>query len=175
MNKIVYLIAAASLFIQGCSGESSSPFAGEVMGYKPIYMSYDDIKQVEKLPAKPLGQSGKIYVRGAYLFVSEPNQGIHIFNNLDPKKPMAVSFIKIPGSQDVELKGDILYSDNGLDLIAVDISNPEAARVVKRVPDVFPYPSYPPFENVRFECPDPDKGYVIDWELVQLDSPRCSR
>lgn len=175
MNKILYLALGLGFLFQSCSTSSESPFSGEVMGYRPIYITYDDLKQVERQPPKALKESGKIYLRGAYLFVSEPNQGIHIIDNFDKKNPKPIAFIKIPGSQDVELKGDILYSDNGLDLVAVDIANPAAATVVKRVPGVFPYPMYPPFENVKFECPDPAKGYVIGWELVLLDSPRCSR
>jgi len=175
MRTIAIFSFVVSLVFQSCSSKTDSPFSGEVMGYKPIYITYDRLKEVSRQPPKELRQSGKIYVRGVYLFISEPNQGIHIINNIDSKSPKPIAFIKIPGSQDVELKGDILYSDNGLDLVAIDISNPESATVVKRVADVFPYPMFPPFENVKFECPDPKKGYVIDWELVQLKDPRCSR
>ncbi|MFT6205558.1 MAG: hypothetical protein ACI9V1_003268 [Spirosomataceae bacterium] len=42
--------------------------------------------------------------------------------------------------------------------MAIDISNPESVKVVKRVADVFPYRMFPPFENVKFECPDPRKA-----------------
>lgn len=175
MRNIPLLFTFLIFALQSCNSKTDSPFSGEVMGYKPIYLSYEKLKEIEKLPPKELRQSGKIYVQGAYLFISEPNQGIHIVNNIDNKNPKPIAFIQIPGSQEVELKGDILYSDNGLDLVAIDISKPESATVVKRVPDVFPYPMFPPFENVKFECPDPLNGYVIDWELVQLEDPRCSR
>lgn len=74
----------------------------------------------------------------------------------------------------------MLYADNLSDLLAFDISEPKAARLVKRVANVFPQYRYPPYRNVVFECVDDKKGLVVGWEKlnpasVDVNRFECSR
>lgn len=169
------LIFFSILLLSACNQDPSFPFEGKVMGYKPVYAKYSDMRNIGFENGKKLKNVGKIYVRGNYLFVNEYNQGIHIINNIDPKSPKNTAFIKIPGNQDIEMKNNIMYADNGLDLVALDFSNPENVKILKRIENTFPYPSFPPFENIKFECVDESKGFVVSWEYVELESPKCSR
>jgi hypothetical protein len=172
MKKLLFF--AVILSFSACRTDETSSDV-KVMGYRPVYVSYEEIKKVGIETARKLTNPAKIYVRGAYLFINEPNEGIHVVNNADPKLPKPIAFIKIPGNQDIELKDNVMYVDNGLDLIAIDISSPQSVKVLKRIENVFPYPSYPPTQNVKFECADEQKGYPIKWELVELNNPKCYR
>jgi len=176
MKKIsILFILLSVILLNACYTEEGKDYEGKVMGYKPIYSSYETIRKVSLTDARPIRQSGKIYVKDGYLYVVEPNAGIHVINNFDQKNPKAERFINIPGNIDMAIKGHIIYADNGLDLVAIDISDPKSIKILKRIEGVLPYPKYPPYENVKFECPDSTKGYVVSWEFVELENPKCYR
>jgi hypothetical protein len=120
-----------------CSDTCSTTYTYTVQ--EPQYMLRTELREaVKTIAPQALENPGKIYVRGNYLFINEVNKGIHIFNNSDPSSPRPVSFITIPGNVDLAVKGNILYADSYIDLLAFDISQPEATHLVKRLVDVFP-------------------------------------
>ncbi|TCD12621.1 hypothetical protein EZ449_00820 [Pedobacter frigidisoli] len=100
---------------------------------------------VEQMRAMPVGitkavqakATGKIYIYNDYLFINEPNEGIHIFNNSNPSAPVNVGFLQIPGNVDLAIHNNVLYADNFIDLLAFDISNMSNIKQVKRVTNVF--------------------------------------
>jgi len=169
------LILLAFLSICSCDNDASLSSVGKVMGYKPIYISDAEVRKIELQPARELKSPGKIYVKGDFLYVVENLEGIHVIDNKDPKNPIFLKFLKIRCNKDIEMKGNVLYADNGLDLVAINMANPESASVLKRIENVFPYTTFPPFENVKFECPDKTKGQVFSWEYVELENPKCYR
>jgi hypothetical protein len=89
---------------------------------------------VKFVAAKPLSEAGKIYVRGDQLFICEPYQGVHVIDNRNPRSPHATDFIEIPGCVDIAVLNNILYADNAVDLVAVDLTKRE---VVAREPKAF--------------------------------------
>ncbi|MBC8172486.1 MAG: hypothetical protein H7X71_01155, partial [Chitinophagales bacterium] len=127
--------------------------------FKPVYISAEELRAaVKTLPATPLLETGKIYYKSPYLFVNEINKGIHIIDNSNPSMPQNISFINIPGNIDIVVKGNILYADSYIDLVVLDITNPQNISEVSRVIDVFP--------NRIYEggwVGDPAKGIVADW------------
>ena len=171
MRKLLFF--AAILLLNACN--TSSDFNTQnVKGYRPIYASYETVRQVSAGSPQKLRNPGKIYTKDKYLYINELGKGIHVFDNSDKTKPQAIVFISIPANQNISIADNILYADNGDDLVAIDIANPLAIKVVKRIEKAFPYPSYPK-QNGRFECVDPSKGYVIDWEYTDLVNPKCYR
>jgi hypothetical protein len=76
---------------------------------------------------------------------------------------------------DLAAKGDLLYVDNGADLVTLNISNPNSVFLVSRVKKAFPNQEFPPFTNTYFECVDESKGIVVGWELTDLQDPQCYR
>jgi len=100
---------------------------------------------VDQMRALPVGLSkaaqakkiGKIYIYNNYLFINEPNEGIHIYNNTNPASPVNIAFLKIPGNVDLAVQNNVLYADNFIDLLAFDISNMNSIKLVKRVNNVF--------------------------------------
>jgi hypothetical protein len=106
--------------------------------YKPVYTTAEEIRAAFKfMPPEVIHFPGKIYLLGNYLFVNEINEGIHIIDNSDPANPQKVGFINIPGNHDMAAKGDILYADSYIDLLAIDVSNLSDVKIVKRIEGVF--------------------------------------
>ena len=161
-------------FLSGCSSEPETTMVKKE-GYRPIYMPYEQMRQLATTSPRPLEHTGKIYMRGNYVYVNEINKGIHIINNQNPAHPQPVSFIAIPGNVDIAVKGNVLYADNAVDLLALDISNPVNVKLLKRIENAFPNQVFPPITGVDFECADPAKGVIVGWEKVQLENPKCFR
>ncbi|MCY7351152.1 MAG: hypothetical protein LH606_10850 [Cytophagaceae bacterium] len=144
-------------------------------GYRPVYISRETMIKIAVTAPQPLKNPGKIYVQGTYLFVNEINRGIHVIDNQQPTAPRTIAFLSIPGNVDMAVKGTMLYADNATDLVAIDISSPEAVRVVKRIAGVFPTQKHPAYTNVVFECVDDSRGVVVGWEKGMLTNPKCRR
>lgn len=106
----------------------------------PVFLEVNTFRNAEIIiePGKPLDNPGKIYIYGDYLFISEPDKGIHVLDNSNPASPTNINFINIPGTADLAINTNILYADNYVDLLAFDISDPTDIELVKREEDVFP-------------------------------------
>ena len=142
-----------------------------VMAYCPLLMTRSVLEQSVVLEApKAMHNTGKIYLRGRYVFVNERYEGVHVIDNQDPKNPRIVSFLRIPGNVDIAIKDNLLYADNGPDLVTLDISNPGAVNVVNRVRNAFrelPAPNgmlHPEcYANKR-----PDNTVVVGWQEKEV-------
>ena len=111
--------------------------------YVPFYMSLDELRSsVKSEPAQALKKPGKIYLKGNYIFVNEVDKGIHIIDNTNPSSPQNIAFINIPGNLDLAAVGNTLYADSYVDLLALDISNPNNVTVLRRVENAIPQRSY---------------------------------
>jgi hypothetical protein len=144
--------------------------------YRPVYIPYADFKLVSTLGPQPLKDPGKIYVKDNYLLIGESNSGFHVVDNSDPAKPRKLAFVAIPGNTDFAIKDNTLYANNGPDLLVYNIADLSNIRLVKRLANVLPAQNnYPDARNVRFECADPNRGYVIRWEIAPVQNPNCYR
>ncbi|UBM59947.1 hypothetical protein LAG90_04700 [Marinilongibacter aquaticus] len=162
------------IFLLSCSAhEKDEP--KEVDAYVPVYIPLEAMRDVHVNPNKKLFESGKIYIKGNLLLINEPEKGVHIFDNTDPENPKRLNFVAIPGNQDIEMNGDLLYADNGLDLVTLSLVNPAEPKLINRVENVFSMPLYPPYQNVKFVCAEESKGYVISWVLDKVVNPNCRR
>lgn len=136
-QAIALLLFLPAMLLSSCSDECESTTTFIV--YEPVYMLRTELKNAVKVtPAQTLKEPGKIYTKGHYLFINEVNKGVHIVDNSNPSSPRFLSFIDIPGNLDMAVKGNILYADNYIDLVAFDISNPLDVRLVSRVENIFP-------------------------------------
>jgi hypothetical protein len=173
--RLLSLPLVACLLLDGCYRSYAPPAPTSGDTYRPVYASYADIRTVQTLGPQPLKNIGKIYVKDAYLFINEVGSGIHVVDNHDPANPVRLSFISIPGNHELAVKDGILFADNTLDLVALDISDPRNVRIVKRLDNAFPYPDYPLISGVRFECANPERGVVVRWEKAAVENPQCYR
>jgi hypothetical protein len=87
--------------------------------------------------AEPVVSTGKIYVKDNYIFLNELDKGIHVIDNTDPRHPASVAFLKIPGNQDIAVRGNTLYADMNGDLLALDITDPRHAYLTKSLTNIF--------------------------------------
>ncbi|MDP2423020.1 MAG: hypothetical protein Q8M23_01615, partial [Bacteroidales bacterium] len=134
----------------------------------PIYMSFNDFRNaVKRSQPKDLVNPGKIYFKNNYLFVNELNKGIHVIDNANPSSPQKITFIEIPGNADMAIRGNILYADSYIDLVAIDITNPMASIEIDRVPNAFP--NVLPGFDISYPVANFDlsKGVVVGWEVKQ--------
>lgn len=107
--------------------------------YEPVNISLAAVRSAfAALPLKNLESPGKIYIYGKYLLVNEIKKGVHIFDNSNPASPNNIAFLNIPGNVDIAVKNNILYADNYMDLLALDISDPANARLITRMEEVIP-------------------------------------
>ncbi|GAA4359611.1 hypothetical protein GCM10023185_26370 [Hymenobacter saemangeumensis] len=137
--------------------------------FRPILMARAQFEDaVSGQPPRALHVPGKIFVTNRYLFINEQYQGIHVFDNADPARPVALRFLRIPGNIDLSVYGHLLYADSGPDLVVLDISNPASVRVAGRTRNALPE-LQPPFRNVRL-APEfqpanrPANSVVVGWE-----------
>ncbi|MDR2472890.1 MAG: hypothetical protein LBD53_04895 [Tannerella sp.] len=110
--------------------------------YSPVFMERSELeKSVFYVAGKrELENPGKIYSRAPYIFINERYKGVHVIDNTDPSKPINVGFIVAPGCIDMAVKGEVMYLDNAIDLVAIDLNT---KKVTHRQKDVFPEPNAP--------------------------------
>lgn len=131
------LLFLPAFLLSSCSDDCETTVS--YIQYEPVYMQRAELNQSIKVTApQALKVPGKIYVKGQYLFINEVDEGIHILDNSNPAAPRKISFIQIPGNRDLAVKGNILYADNYIDLVALDISDPRDVSLINRVENLFP-------------------------------------
>jgi hypothetical protein len=92
----------------------------------PIYETLTKFREaIKSQPASPLVSPGKLSVNGKYIFLSEPGLGIHVIDNSNPSAPRNISFINIPGNEDMAIKENTMYADSYGDLVTFDITDPQ--------------------------------------------------
>lgn len=162
---ILGLAAIHGMFV-GVPDERPSRHEPEFMSWKDLRAAIKSVPPEPGSAPAPIGKRGKIGLRGHLLFVNEPNLGIHVFDNTDPAQPKAITFLKIPGNVDLAVKGDVLFVDSFVDLVALDISALPAVKELNRQADVFPYDAYQTAdEGVWYNAEiDKSKGVVIRWK-----------
>lgn len=127
--------------------------------WTPVYKSDSEIRATPQYEQpRQLKNPGKIYFYDRYMFINEEKEGIHIIDNSNIKAPINVGFLTIPGNIDMAIKGDILYADSYMDLLAINISNVTQPKVVKRTQDVF--------QNIFWR--DAQRGWLVDYKPEQV-------
>lgn len=164
-NRLLLLIAC--IVVQSCIPNESDDEMPSITGnYEPVIMNRTDFEAsaTYEATAKPIQNSGKIYVKGNYIYVNEVNKGFHIINNSNPSNPYSIGFIKILGSSDLSLKSDVFYVNNATDLIAfkLDESN-QTIKITKRLKGVFPQIWSP--EGLSYYDLQEDE-IIVDWTPI---------
>ncbi|MEJ6792386.1 MAG: hypothetical protein QNK89_06570 [Lacinutrix sp.] len=117
------------------------------------------------LPAEPILETGKIYVKDNFLFINKPNTGFHVFDNSNPSAPVNMAFIKVLGSTDLSITNEILYINNATDLIALkpNFTN-STLEITKRISNTFPELASP--NNCCYNY-IADNEVIINWTLIE--------
>ena len=171
---VIAFVALVNVFFSACHDSCSEEYTYST--FEPVYMPHSEVDyEVTTGSARDLKVPGKLYFIAPYLLIGEKNEGIHIVDNSNPNNPIPIKFINVPGSKDISIKGNFLYTDNVKDLVVLDISNFDNITSVNRIANIYPVSNqnFPEFWSGRFECVDASKGTVIGWESAMLTSPKC--
>lgn len=130
--------------------------------YEPVYSTPAQIKAAVTLQVpQEMSQIGKIYFKDGYLFINEIGEGIHIIDNRAPAHPKNLSFLKIPGNYDLAIRGNTLYADSYVDLVAFDISDLAPIKEVNRIEGLFNK-----YMTMGFVVSS-ELGILTDWKKVE--------
>lgn len=156
MKKLNYLFFLLSILtLVGCSQRIEDTVTYTVN--EPIFMSKEVFRAPVKVTteAKPISKEGKMSFYEGFLYITEPEVGIHVIDDQDPSNPKNVGFIELLGNTDVAIRNGVLYADSYVDLVWFDISNPTSPKELGRAKDIFPN-ALPATEN----------QYGCDWEKM---------
>jgi hypothetical protein len=127
--------------------------------FEPVYTTTAEIRaSVGLIAPQTIREAGKIYIKDNWLFVNEVGKGIHIIDNTNPADPIIKGFLTIPGNYDLAIKGNILYADSYIDLLAIDITDKANIKIAKRMEGIFSV------YNRMGSGIDPAKGIITSWE-----------
>lgn len=135
--------------------------------YDPVYVKAETLRaEIKPEAPRPLKNAGKIYVYEGYLIINEPEEGLHIVDNRNPKAPVPVAFVPIPGNVDMAVRNNILYADSWVDLVMLNIEDPANPKFAGRVKEAFPN-----YGN------DPVKGYLVTYKETPITEsvPSCEQ
>ena len=171
MKKNMFLFSLTLLALTGCENKVT-----EMVTYKvnePVFMATSTFRNSVKVTAEPqkITSIGKMCFYNNYLYISEPEKGIHIINNTDPANPQMIGFIQLLGNADLAIRNGMLYADSYIDLVWFDVTNPALPELKGRLDSIFPtaMPMIP--NNYGYDYSSiysgKSKGIVIGWELKE--------
>jgi hypothetical protein len=138
LYALLFLITllGLSVLLEGCADRCE--VTHQYTYLEPVYTTIDEVRaSIEVVSPQSIHSVGKIYFKDDIIFLNQPGEGIHIINNEDPAHPVQLSFLKIPGNFDIAIKGNTLYADSFVDLIAFNVSDLSNIQEVNRVEGVF--------------------------------------
>ncbi len=154
----VFALLFGSVLMTGCEQDKCTR-TEEYVAFEPVFKRIDEMRIPSSYGvAKDLTSPGKIFYYKGYLLINEMNRGIHVIDNANPSSPQNLGFIEIPGNLDMAVHEDILYADSYLDLLAIDITNPQSPVEVNRVNDVFQ----------NFYSFSEDVGYLVEYKPMDI-------
>ena len=163
--NLISVLLLMIIFLTACPFSDPNFTENSETEYKPLLMKRDVLENsVTYTEKREITNPGKIYVKGKYLYIVEKYEGIHIINNTDPANPVNKGFITVPGCIDIAMKGKILYADNAVDLVSIEINEDATKAELKhRNKNVFPEP-LPPDAGWLPSFERPENTIIIGWE-----------
>lgn len=169
-NTFCFLLMITSLAFMSCENEDYEIYNLVT----PVTMTLSELRSsVKILPPQKITKSGKIYVYEDFVFINDPEKGVHIIDNTVPSAPKKISFLNILGNTDIAVKDQMLFADSYTDLVVFDISDIRKIVEKNRLNNVFPYyyPAYPTIGNdiptyYDYQNITPDK-IIVDWNIKQ--------
>jgi len=167
MKLLITIGFVLTSMLMDCGYRPYEPFSE----YKPILMKRADLEaSISYTHAQEITEAGKIYLKGNTIYINEKYKGIHVIDNTDPAKPQKIGFIVVPGCIDMSMKEDILYVDNSVDLVAINLTNGlSQLTVTKRLKKIFPELTAPDNRILQSQYqPEnrPENTVIVGWEKI---------
>lgn len=183
MRKGLLLIGIL-VFLGSCKDKVYQKYMANV----PVYTDYDVFRSAGGFEAaRPIERQGNIYFKDGYLFLVEPDKGIHFIDNTNPASPVQTGFLNVWGATGMAIKGDFLYVNSFIDLVVYDISSFSSPIEVARLEDVFPGALPVSDKNYPYQPIDKSLGVVTSWKIEKvkneiadkhptwIDCPTCTQ
>jgi hypothetical protein len=162
MKKLgIILIALVAL-------SSCDKTTNKYMCYEPVYTDSTTFRAPATFEsAKSITKDGAIYFKDNYLFIVEPNKGIHFIDNDNPSNPINTGFLNVMGASGLSIKDNFLYVNAMVDLVTIDVSSFSNPVEVNRIQECFPSALPLMDRNYPTKTIDKSKGIVTDWNVVE--------
>lgn len=160
MKKTLLVLLIICVF-SSCLRPESNP-SWEENQYKPVLLQRSVFeKSIVLENPQPIIKSGKIYIKGNLMFINDVNKGFHVYDYSDPKNPVRLQFIKVPGATDLAIIDDIIYINQAVDLVTITYnSETKKIDITNRNKNVFPQKKSP---NGFYGNPK-ENEIIIDWK-----------
>jgi hypothetical protein len=176
MNMKTIIKSSVALIVLAASLSACTDKTVERVTYEanvPVYMSFSEFRNsFSKGEAIEITNPGKIYFKDNYLFVNEVGKGIHVIDNSDPADPKKLCFYEIMGNVDIAIKGNILFADSFIDLVAIDISDVNNPVEINRIENVFPEVMPEGDKWYPYAMVDKSEGVIVDWKVETVTEER---
>lgn len=165
------LFALVAIILASCESGVTEKITYKIN--EPVFMSKDAFRASVKVntKAEEIVTLGKICFYEGYLYISEPQKGIHIIDNRNPSSPQNVGFIEVLGNADLAIRDNLLYADSFVDLVWFDVTNPAAPKLEGRLEDIFPTALPIMTNNYGYDYnktyDDKSNGIVVAWKVVE--------
>lgn len=138
MKKLIIpFVLMAVVILNGCKDKCYS-IEQQLVVVKDYMSAEKVLNSFQVQDAKTLVKPGNIYAYKNLLLVCEQEKGIHIMNNANPSNPISLKYINLLGNENIAIKEDILYADNGSNLLSIDISDLDNISIVHTNENIFP-------------------------------------
>jgi hypothetical protein len=137
--------------------------------FEPIFMARTEMENsTALLGPRTIESPGKIWVYGNYILVIEQFRGVHIVDNIDQNNPQNIAFIRVDGCTDVAVNNDIIYANNAVDMIGIQVNSTlDNIEVISRNRNALPPLQSPePWGDWYFVEQIPDGMIIVQW--IQL-------
>lgn len=162
--KAIMTFLILTVILPGCMDKATEKVT--YTANVPVYMSFSDFRaSFQKSEPAAISKPGKIYFKDNYLFVNEVEKGIHVIDNSNPADPKKIAFYEIVGNVDMAIKGNILYADSYIDLVAIDITDINSPVEVGRLKNIFPEVLPEGDLWYPYAMVDKSKGVIVGWEV----------
>lgn len=169
---IIILLTLAGV---GCEVlPEARPIPETAFGMAPVYADSTTGRMIASEAPRGIIEGRDFVILGDTLYIVDQLIGIHVLDNTDPGSPIPIAFLNIPGCASVAIIGNFLYTNNLRDLVTLDVTDPLNVTVVDREENLYPSPlDYPESYSGFFSCYDPSLGFLVGWELKEIELPEC--
>lgn len=165
--KFTVFMLCLILLITGCVRDDEYEQDYINSSYHAVVMDISDLRNSVRFEAgRILRNPGKICLLNDFILINEKYKGIHIFDNSDSYNPVHEGFIHIPGCIDMAIKDNLLYADNSIDLVLIDIGDISDIKLLKRIESVFPEPMPPDGTDIPYmynQSNRPSNTVIVEW------------
>ncbi len=112
-KRIAHCVIGLSIatMLVSCTDQCNETYS--YIEYTPQYVNLTEMRSsFDILPPKEINQSGKIYLYGTTLFMTEPDSGVHVIDNSIPETPVKKNFILLDGVRDIGDLRSFLSADS---------------------------------------------------------------